>query len=62
MRTHPPGSPPPPPPPPNPSGPTAPSGPGRMSDRALIRVFDALPVGLGIVLAVAAAIAGRGAL
>lgn len=37
-----------------------PSGP-RLSDRALVRIFAALPVGLGVVLAIATAVAGRGA-
>lgn len=37
------------------------SGPGRISDRALVAIFTALPCGLAVVLAIATAIAGRGA-
>lgn len=50
MKTRPPGNPPSDPKPQTP----APTGPGRMSDRALIRLFAALPTGLGAVLAIAA--------
>ena len=53
--THPPGTPKPT-PQPKPGGP---AGPGRLSDRALVRIFTLLPVALGIVLAVV--VAGGGA-
>lgn len=52
--THPPGNPPSDPKPQTP----APTGPGRLSDRALNRIFTALPVGLGVVLAIAAIFGG----
>lgn len=51
---------PPPPPAPPPTPPPAP-GPGRLSDRALVRIFAALPVALGAVLAAAVFLTSGGA-